>query len=129
MMRSSRRTSRVISTGAVVLPGAMPTATMRPPSRIISHACVKVWGSPRTSNATSTPRPPVSSRTRAEPARGFQFVVAHIDRDDLRGAEGAGDLNDVDADPADRDDGDALAAAQFSAVPDGAVGGEDRAAE
>ena len=35
-MRSSRRTRRVISTGAVVLPGAMPTATIRPPSRIMA---------------------------------------------------------------------------------------------
>jgi len=36
MIRRLRRTSRVISTGAAALPAAMPTATMRPPSRRLS---------------------------------------------------------------------------------------------
>ena len=76
MIRSPRRTSRVISTGAVVLPGAMPTATMRPPSPMISSACVNVSGRPSTSNAMSTPRPSVSSRTRSAAFVVFELTTS-----------------------------------------------------
>src|SRR4028118_347933 len=53
MMRWLLRTRRVISTGAVVLPGAMPTATILPASRSISAACTQVCAGP----APRTPRP------------------------------------------------------------------------
>ena len=143
MIRSPRRTSRVISTGAVVLPGAMPTATIRPPSPMISSAWMNVSGRPSTSNATSTPRPSVSSRTRSvafvvrrvddvgrpDATGDLELVVAHVDRDDLRRAERARDLDDVQPDAAGRDHRHAFAATEIGAVADGAIRREHRTSE
>ena len=76
--------------------GAMPTITQRPPSFTISVAWRNVCGRPIASSATSTPAPPVNSRTAATTGRrspAFTVVV---------GAELAGQLQlvggDVDGD-------------------------------
>ena len=63
--RISRRTMCVISISAAAAPAPIPTATTLPPSRTILNACWTVCGRPSASNATSTPSPPVSSRTAA----------------------------------------------------------------
>src|SRR5688572_2112278 len=65
----------------------------------------------------------------AETHRSIEFVVANINRDDLRGAERFRDLDDVDAYAACGDDGDALATTQSGAVTDCTIRGEDGAAE
>ena len=100
-------------------------------------------GRPSASKATSTPRPSVSSRTRAttssvEPLTVWvapssraaaELVVADVDRDDRRGAERPRHLDDVRADAAGRHDRHRLAGPQIGAAADGAVRREDRAAE
>src|SRR5690348_3752487 len=74
---SARRTTRVISIGAVAPRAPIPIATTRAPSRSISVAWTSVTGRPIASKATSTP-PPVSARTAstASPALASTTSVA-----------------------------------------------------
>ena len=133
----------MISTGAAVLPGAMPTATMRPAVANHLERLRERLRQPedfeRDVDASAIGQFADSSRCicrgrvdqirRAETTCRLELVVLHIDRDDLRRAEGMGDLNDVDADAADGDHSHALAAAQFGAVSHRAVSREHRASE
>ncbi len=83
----------------------------------LAHACADISGCR------------VDEVGRAETFGRLELVIADIDRDDLRRAECFRNLNDVDADTAGGDYRDAFTAAQFGAMPDGAIRGEDGAAE
>ena len=97
---------------------------------------------PTHSTATSAPCPPVSLRISRGGGVGGDDVVGgagragellllrgDIDGDDLRGAGDPGGLEHGQADAADAEDDDRLAGPDPGAVVDGAVSGEDRAAE
>ena len=62
--------------GAAVLPAAMPTPTMRPPSRTLSNACTNVSARPSASNATSAPAPPVSLLTAGATSSRLAFTTS-----------------------------------------------------
>ena len=120
-MRSSRRTRRVISTGAVVLPGGDAdrhhAATVADHLERLREGLRQAEHFERDVDAVAAgqlahARHGVSGRGvddvgGAQPARGLELVVLDVDRDDLRRAERLGDLDDVDADAAGGDDGDA----------------------
>ena len=65
----------------------------------------------------------------AVPARALELVITHVDGDDLRGAEGFGNLNDIHAHATRCDDSDTFATPKVRRMTHGAVGREDRTAE
>ena len=121
VMRKPRRTSRVISTGAAVFPAAMPIATMRPPSRMISKACANVF---RDIGGRCIDRVCC-----AELPRHVEAIAPYIDGDDLRGAERARHLNQAQPDSSDGNDRDGLSPAKVRRMAHGAVGREHRTTE
>ena len=141
-MRTPRRTSGVISTGARISTGAMPTATMRPPSRTMPTAWTNVSSRPSASNATSTP-PPVSSRDlrhgitlrgvdhvgRAERLRCAELLVADVDRDDLDAPHARAIWTISDPTPPVPTTATRSPARRSAPRRERAVGGEHRAAE
>src|SRR5690606_17094291 len=98
---------------------------------------------PRASNATSTPLPPVISRTAptaspvdgvnrgggTESTRQLQLVVGEIEGHHLACPEGAHDLHEVQTDPSPSDDRDGVARGHACDVAHRTDTGEHAAAE
>ena len=114
-----------------------------PPRRAIANACSIVGLRPMTSNATSTPRPPVSSMHlgdgvavarvdevgRAELLGQVELRVEPVDRDDPLRALLLRALDRVEADAAAADDRDGVALADVGGVDRGTEAGEHTAAD
>ena len=143
MMLTPRRTSGVISTGAVEPAAAIPTITARPPARTILVACTNVSGRPeRLERHIHAPaiRQVADARAdiflravdgvrRAKLPGGSQLVVAHVDSDHRIRSERPRQLNDVRADAARRHHGHRLARPELRTAPHGPVRREDGAAQ
>ena len=143
MMRRPRRTSRVISTGAAVVPGgdadrhhAAAVADhlerlderLGPAERFERHVDAAAVG--QRPHAFDRIAGVASTRSVAPSRRAVSSLSSRTSiGDDLRRAERLGHLDDVQPDAAGRDDGDAFARRAAARMADRAIRREHRTAE